>query len=196
MAMLFPMLAHAEPLGGSTKVAEFRAKMCTALGMGSTTTSKLLDIVSRHIDSTDEWSLKYLTGNDIYGADEKNKAIRYFMTIIVKNGRTIVDTLAYDTKTGQLILSEVENIVMSINAGIEDSKKLADDSAYSKISESKSSAIYHKKGYLQEVAFSVNTNTNAIVKTFTDTFHETVVSQVTRGTGAPRPQSAGFRETP
>jgi hypothetical protein len=171
-------VAEAETLGGNSKVAEFRGKICVALGLPPGTPSKLLDIVSKHIDVTGEWSLKFLTGQDLYGDEAKAKSLRYFMAIIVKNGRTIVDTLTYDLKTGQLILSEVENIVLGVTAGIEDSKKMGADSAYEKISESKSAAIFHKKGYLQEVAYSVNNNTNAIVKTYTDTFRETVLTSL------------------
>jgi hypothetical protein len=163
-------------LAGETKVVEFRNRVTTALGLKPGTPSKLLDIVSAHIDTTNDWSLKYLTGNDLYGDEYKNKTIRYFMVIIVKDGRTVVDSLSYDLKSGQLILSEVENIVLSISAGIEDSKRMAGESKYEKVSESKSSAIFHKKGYLQEVAFSVNNQTNAIVKTYTDLFYEVVPS--------------------
>jgi hypothetical protein len=168
---------HAESLGGDSKVVEFRNKLTTALGMRPGTPSKLIDIICRHIDTTGEWSYKFQSGADIYGDEHTNKTIRYFMVLIVKNGRTVVDTITYDPKSGQLILSEVENIVLSISAGVDDAKRMAADPAYEKMSESKTSAIYHKKGYLQEVAYSVNNSTNAIVKTYSDTFHETVPSE-------------------
>lgn len=178
--------AQAQSLADGSKVIEFRNKVTNALGMKTGTPSKLLDVVCAHIDTANDWSLKFLTGNDLYGDENKNKTIRYFMVIIVKNGRTVVDTLSYDLKSGQLILTEVENIVLSISAGVADSKKMSSDSAYEKVSESTNSAIFHKKGYLQEVAFSVNNSTNAVVKTYSDTFYEVVPYTPRAATPAPR----------
>jgi hypothetical protein len=180
-AAVFPSQAVAEPLGGGTKVAQFRANITSALGLRADVKSELVDIVTKHIDSTGEWSLRYMTGKDLYGDQHLNKTIRYFTAVIVKDGRTVVDTLTYDSRSGQLILSEVENIVLSVAAGIDDSKKMEGDAKYEKISESASSTIFHKKGFLQDVAYSVNTKTNAIVKTYSDVFKETIVSTPASG---------------
>ncbi len=122
-------------------------------------------------------SLKYMTGNDVYGASTAAKTIRVFTVVIIKDGRTFIDNFSYDPTSGQMILAEVENIVLPVTTGVENSKKMAADEKYEKVSESSSSAIYHKKGYLEDVAFSVNNETNAMIKTYSSLFYDTVRGQ-------------------
>lgn len=187
--------AVGEPLGGGSKVVQIREKVLGALGIGADVKADLVDIVVKHIDATGDWSLKYMDGDDIYGADKAAKPIRFFTVTLVKDGRTVVDTFSYSPQTGQMILSEVENIVLPITAGIDNSKEMAADAKYEKISEAASSAIYHKKGYLEDVAFAVNNRTNAVIKTFSSVFFDTLRVGATASAGTPPSSTFGKRPT-
>ncbi|WP_210394618.1 hypothetical protein [Motiliproteus sediminis] len=166
--------AMAEGLGSDSRVSQLREKITSALSIQKNTTSTIIDVVTNHIDTTDDWALAYRTGSDIYGDDYKNQKIKFFSVIIAKNGRTIIDSLSYNPETKQLILSEVENIVMSISSGVEDSEELSQNEEYAKLSESKNYAVFSKKGYLEDVAFSVNNSTQAIIKSYSNMFKETI----------------------
>jgi len=169
--------ALAEPLGGGSKVLQLREKIATALSLPAGVKADLLDVVVKHIDSTGDWSLKLMAGDDLYGAEQNAKAMRFFTVIIVKDGRTFIDSFSYEPHSGQMILTEVENLVLPITVGVENSKKMAADEKYEKVNEAATSAIYHKKGYLEDVAFSVNNETNAVIKTYSSVFYDTIRAQ-------------------
>jgi hypothetical protein len=170
----FGMPAAAESLAEDSTVVQLREIITTALSLNKNTPSTAIDIVTKHIDTTDDWAVKYMTGSELYGDDYDKKTMKYFSVIITKNGRTIVDNLAYDSKSKQLILSEVESMVLNINTGVENSKNMAEDEKYVKISESSGHTIFHKKGYLEDVAFTVNNSTQAILKSYSNLFTETI----------------------
>ena len=178
--LLLAINLFAGTLGGgnaplSERQKEIKAVIYDFFELKADTKSGLVMNMLALLDENTEWYISWLNSPNIYEPEDLKKQNSKFISFfILRDGRIFNYVYIFDTKTKDLILNTTESITLKTDVATKDKDMESKKVGWSIDVKEDGYAHLRAQEYLSKIGYIVNSETNTIMKSFFDIYHETL----------------------